>query len=97
MAKRKNKQLLALLLLFGIVGCETPSNAPSEQWRINNDNNYNQYKKIKTLNVIANTPIISRFDSYDSLEAPIGTKLYKVETWNIETPLRDTIFLRSLH
>ena len=79
------KKPLALLLLFGIVGCETPSNAPSEQWRINNDNNYNQNKKIKTLNVIANTPIISRIDSYDSLEAPIGTKLYKVETRNIET------------
>ena len=84
------KKLLALLLLFGIVGCSATSNAPSEQWRINNDNNYNQNKKIKTLNVIANTPIISRIDSYDSLEAPLGTKLYKVETMNIETGERVT-------
>jgi len=51
------KKLLALLLLFGIVGCATTSNAS----------------------------IISRIDSYDSLEAPLGTNLYKVETMNIET------------
>ena len=79
------KKLLAVLLLFGIVGYVSASNEPSEQWRIDNDINYKQYQKTKALDVIANTPIISRIDSYDSLEAPLGTKLYKVETMNIET------------
>ena len=79
------KKLLALLLLFEIAGYVSASNEPSEQWRIDNDINYKQYQKTKALDVIANTPIISRIDSYDSLEAPLGTKLYKVETMNIET------------
>ena len=79
------KKFLALLLLFEIAGYVSASNEPSEQWRINNDINYKQYKKTKALDVIVNTPIISRIDSYDSLEAPLGTKLYKVETMNIET------------
>ena len=78
-------KLLSLLLLFGIVGYVSASNEPSEQWRIDNDINYKQYQKTKALDVIVNTPIISRIDSYDSLEAPLGTNLYKVETMNIET------------